>query len=94
MADIELVIRIPEEIYDTYMNYSEGYVDFLLFGIEAKIAKAIRNGKPLLKGHGAIKDIDAIISEHAMTKYDWNDCVDIDDLKNAPTIIEADKEQE
>ena len=56
------------------------------------IRKAIENGKPLPKRHGALKDVDAIIAEHAMTKFDWSDCIDIEDLKNAPTILEADKE--
>ena len=60
----------------------------------AKIMLCLKNYKitELPKGHGALKDIDAIISEHTMTKYDWTDCVDVEDLRKAPTIIEADKE--
>ena len=48
----------------------------------------IRNGKPLPKGHGRLKDIDKIISDGTSKGFcDW-----YDEMKYAPTIIEADKE--
>ena len=50
------------------------------------IDKAIRNGKPLPKGHGRLIDADAVLAEpFGNTQRD----VDI-----AETIIEADKESE
>ena len=42
--------------------------------------------------HGRCVDADALIREHALTKFDWSDAVDVDDIKAAPTIIPADKE--
>lgn len=81
---MKILIDIPKEHYDLLVK-----CEFL----DSPSNNAIRNGTPLPKGHGALKDIDAIIAEHAMTKYDWNDCVDVDDLRKAPTIIEVDKEE-
>lgn len=87
MADIELVIKIPEETYEYWKNscYSHKYV----------FAEAIKNGTQLPKGHGRLIDADALeywknnrpdeINYHFVPKYE---------LDNAPTIIEADKEQE
>ena len=43
--------------------------------------------------HGRLIDADALIREHALTKFDWSDAVDVDDVKTAPTIIPADKEK-
>lgn len=47
MADVELVIKIPEE------DYKRGIV----------MASAIRNGTPLPKGHGRLGDLDKIKKE-------------------------------
>jgi len=83
---MKLIVEIPEGMLDELRTCKFPLQDAY------RLCAVIENGIPLPKGHGALKDIDAIISEHAMTKYDWSDCVDIEDLKNAPTIIEADKE--
>ena len=87
MEQIELAIKIPKFVYDMICKADE-----VIYADNEIVANAIKNGTILPKEHGALKDIDAIISEHAMTKYDWSDCVDIEDLRNFPTIIEADKE--
>ena len=84
---MQIVIDIPDDFHervnkDGCMSYTDAEV----------VVYAFYRGKVLPKGHGALKDVDAIIAKHAMTKYDWRDCVDIEDLRNAPTIIEADKE--
>lgn len=54
--------------------------------------KIIRNGKILPKGHGDLKDIDAI----NLYEEDFYEGADyervIDAIVGAPTIIEADKE--
>lgn len=42
--------------------------------------------------HGRLIDADALIREHALTKFDWSDAVDVDDIKAAPTIIPASEE--
>lgn len=55
MADIELVIKIPEDLYKkvTLANSSFGE-DFLIY-------YAIKNGTVLPKGHGRIADMDEAI---------------------------------
>ena len=92
---MKIVIDIPEEVYNRYMNYTENYVDFMFFGTEEKIIRAIRNGTPLPKGHGRLIDADAV-SERFTTKTYWNGDVHRVILKSvfddAPTIIKADKE--
>jgi hypothetical protein len=86
MAEIELVIKIPEEDYrslqkkdkfnDRFLNYYE---------------KLIVHGTPLPKGHGRIGDLDALRCENA--DFDtYNDyCIMFDEIEAAETIIEADK---
>lgn len=44
--------------------------------------------------HGRLIDADRLISENAMIKYDWSEAVDVEDIKNAPTIIEAERGDE
>lgn len=57
MKDVELVIKIPERIYNTIMS-TQSYI----FGfsseksLSAETLKAIRTGIPLPKGHGALID--------------------------------------
>lgn len=83
---MEIVIKIPDKKYESLKILKAMGMEMGL------LEKAVLNGTPLLKGHGALKDVDAIISKHSMIKYDWTSCVDIEDLKDAPTIVPADKE--
>ena len=39
--------------------------------------------------HGDLIDRDALVSEHAMTAFDWNDVIYVDDIKDAPAVIPA-----
>lgn len=77
MADIELVIKIPEE------DYKRGIV----------MASAIRNGIPLPKGHGRLIDVSELITTTDI-REDGSEFtyVSYSEIENAPTIIEADKE--
>ena len=78
MADIELVIKIPQETYEFLKKYgTDGGI----------IEKAVVNGTPLPKGHGRLIDADELkrIGRYAHTNLD---------IDNAPTIIEADKGNE
>ena len=105
MADIELVIKIPEETYEYWKNHSHEYV----------LAEAIKNGTPIPKGHGRLIDADNTLATAWKNFYkhedEWekkdNDYLPIGRLYdqngfeccqqtivNAPTIIEADKEHE
>ena len=89
MADIELVIKIPEEEYKRMTKES-------MFNTHIMI-NAILNGTPLPKGHGDLKDIGM-----CDRKLFYKQCggenslitvkTAFDMLLSLPTIIEADKE--
>ena len=57
MADIELVIKVPEDLYEAYKGRPPMLGDV---GMDM-IAQAISNGTPLPKGHGRIADMDEAI---------------------------------
>lgn len=98
---MEIVIKIPEDVKESIDKYKDiEWIDM------SYLIYAIRNGTPLPKGHGALKDVDKI--EEAF----WdNDLIDtnMDSLDNGesnkmrramirtmhldvPTMVEADKE--
>ena len=96
MSDIELVIKMSKEKYDTIKSdlYNTFSAEMKEWGLEA-----IRSGAPLPKGHGRLGDLNALAYKMCMA--------DIDDLESeevaglmlwfcdkAQTIIEADKERE
>jgi hypothetical protein len=90
MADIELVIDIPEE---TYIYLRNGGT----IGASLMIENAIKNGTPLPKGHGALIDIsniDVIELEDSshFIRHEKDDEVDV--YISAPAIIEADRGSE
>ena len=92
---MQIVIDIPEDIYEhwrtmksiisEYHNYKE-YM--------SKVHAAIADGTPLPKGHGRLIDADALSDYVHYTEptplYPYISGA----LNNAPTIIEADKEEE
>ena len=87
---MQIVINIPKVMY---INAKRG----LLFGAGI-LVDAIKNGTPLPKGHGALKDADAICKDtiSALGIRDENYLLEAEKavykrIKNAPTIIEADK---
>ncbi len=91
MADIELVIKIPEDDY----NYIKRQV---ADGITNPLKVRIANATPLPKGHGTLKDTDAICKDviSALGIRDENYLLEAEKgvykrIRNAPTIIEADK---
>ena len=90
MADIELVFKIPEELYDIIINPQK--LETMYHA--GKICEAVRNGTPLPKGHGRLKDIDWIDDncENHYSDTDGSWCYRWKDIDDAPTIIEADKE--
>lgn len=84
MSDIEVVIKIPEEVKNR-----------LCFGVTYSkdiqvVCEALNDGTPLPKGHGRIGDLDALRCENA--DFDtYNDyCTMFDEIEAAETIIEAD----
>jgi len=96
MADIELVIKIPEEEYEMIVNSED-------CGLHT-LTRAIANGTPLPKGHGRLIDGDAFKKYIRKSYQDVkscfttaqarsmasivteNFCMDIDE---EPTILEA-----
>ena len=91
MANIELVIKIPEEKYDVIKSdlYNTFPADMRAWGLEA-----IRNGTPLPKGHGELKDTDAIYNRidtlnRGKNKGKYTGVLSI--ITCANTIIEAEK---
>lgn len=98
MADIELVIKMPEEIYKYVrgeLAESECHYDYNLTSWNV-----IHNGTPLPKWHGRLIDADWVLNKMSTTDaqpttpnehYAWDFAKTL--FRNAPTIIEADKEQ-
>ena len=87
MADVELIIKIPEETYEYWKTHSYEYV----------IGEAIAKGTPLPKGHGRLIDADdirVIELEDSLHFIRHKKGDDIDVYIDASTIIEADKESE
>ena len=93
MADIKLVVKIPEEMYAEIMDEN---------GIETMLipySSIVRNGVPLPKVHGRLIDADLL---KAKLIYESDIGAEIetygtDDVikrvfDNAPTIIEAESE--
>lgn len=88
MATIELVIRIPEDEYQNILHTGEA---------SFYTVNAIEAGRPLPKGHGRLIDADALketfIEPNSYLKCNekglW--CFTGKEIRNAPTIIEADK---
>lgn len=81
MSDIELVIKIPEEMYEIIQD-STKYIDEV-----ARVCEdAVKVGTPLLSGHGRLIDADALMRDYG------NPDIEIL-LDNMDTIIEADKEE-
>lgn len=89
MADIELVIKIPEEIYKASQIIDVKYEDVIQVPLEV-----IANGKPLPKEHGRIGDFDVFLEGFLFDKRADNlECGWIRELIEQATIIEADSEK-
>ena len=97
MADIELVIKIPEGLKKDFELEQWTALSCM------EMKNALMNSTPLPKGHGDLKDADAIkdviykyfedIQFYDGTGYDiYSDSKE--NIDKIPTIIEADKEQE
>ena len=78
MADVELVIKIPKEVYEDIKDSNVIFRDD-----ERTCYEAVQNGIPLPKGHGRLIDADDVN----------NHIIGFVNLSGCPTIIEADKER-
>lgn len=94
---MQIVIDIPDYLYKVIQECkviegdNEGNVENVL-------VRAVENGVVLPKGHGKLKDADAICKDiiSALGIRDENYLLEAEEaiykrIKNAPTIIEADK---
>lgn len=95
---MELVIEIPEVFYEALRK-----TDRILSGqrsgktLMSVIYNAVAKGTPLPKGHGRLIDADALeeckeVMNTTMGESKY--AIRMEDIRNAPTIIEADKENE
>lgn len=91
MADIELVIKIPEiqkKMVDAIMELPEQ--------IENDLISAIRHGIPLPKGHGRLIDANELLDRIGLEDNDSNrednvgEIITLEDFDFISTIIEAD----
>lgn len=92
---MKLVIEIPEDVYtrlfDNGIQDNEIAVDDV-----CEMARALRLGKSLPKGHGRLIDADRLKIDNPLhlsldIPYVTEDTVE-DIIDHAPTIIEANKE--
>ena len=109
MANIDLIIKIPEEIRLALINNIQLSQDQQSI-CDSYIKQAIIKGILLPKGHGRLidadeltKEIKSYIGDISNLHYDdlaeaedYNSayCNCLDEIEDAPTIIEADKESD
>ena len=94
MTDIKLVVKIDADVYtrlfDNGIQDNEIATDDI-----CEMARALRLGKPLPKGHGRLIDADELKKDSILCPTVGNSetlLLDIWNVERAPTIIEADKE--
>ena len=89
---MQIVIDIPEEKYQGIVNMAEEILDASTFCSPRYLYKAVLNGTPLPKKHGRLIDADDLIQEFSVvSSRPIKSQLYI--LKEAPTIIEADKSE-
>jgi len=97
MADVELVIKIPEETY----NFLKGG-SFIVSGerngktILQQFCRAIYNGTPLPEHHGILKDtskLDVLAWQGKSDEFAEGVIWAMEELDKLPTIIPATKEE-
>ena len=87
---MQVVIDIDENVFTRLFDNGTEDCEIVNDDLFA-VAKSIRNGTPLTKGHGDLVDFDKLCEEY----WDGNYMeIHKDDLPNIKPIIEADKEGE
>jgi len=86
---MEIVIKIPEEIYEASQILDVKHEDVIQIPLEV-----IANSTPLPKGHGRLIDENELIDEIVCEEIDgrYYDVIYAHSIYDAETIIEADKE--
>lgn len=83
MDEIELVVKIPEEVYRYAKKYNGSCMLTLREREMGMCMNAIANGTPLPKGHGNLVDTNELIENGVATESYLNTFI--------KTIIKADK---
>lgn len=100
---MELVIKLDDKIYqDIIEGTRQERHSIVVYDFPFTIADAIADGTPLPKGHGRLIDADHFNTDCGIRAVDCpgncekcSDCVvKYEDIHNAKTIVEADKENE
>jgi len=100
---MQIVIDIPEKVYRILKYFEsafDGFDGFEPSDVKGALIKATMQGKVLPKGHGELKDVSKFIYDCDCGVCDKICCCDNcvhhivreKVIKDAPTIIEADKE--
>ena len=90
---MQIVIDIDENVYTRL--FDNGIEDYAIINDDLfAIAKSIRNGTPLTKGHGDLIDVSNLLTVTDI-REDGSEFtyVPYSEIEDAPTIIEADKEE-
>ena len=95
MADIELVIRLPEEVYKSIQDNDYCGIS------NADMYNEVKNGTPLPKGHGRLIDyswvVDNVIKKLGIKNKRYlleAEKALMSIIETAPTIIEAESEEQ
>ena len=102
---MQIVIDISDKVYGLLRYFEEGLglsdKKDNSDDLKTALMRAVIHGIPLPKGHGRLIDADAICKDiiSALGIRDENYLLEAEEavykrIKNAPTIIEADKESE
>ena len=88
---MQVVIEIPEEDYNFIKEVDESN-----YFVTINLYTAVYEGIILPKGHGRLVDADALLEKQYRiddgATLSTRDVVNVEDVEDAPTIIEADKE--
>ena len=86
MADVELVIKIPEEMYKWVNDVNKFFDDYGT----SDFIDLVKSGTPLPKGHGKIIDVKEADLVNRFYAYEtFEDAYNLVD--SLPSIIDADK---
>lgn len=89
---MQIVIEMSDDDYKRIKDMPDAFNS-----LTSRAYKAIKNGKPLPKGHGRLIDADKVENitwQNPNYADAWNVLTEIrDKVRELPTIIEADKEE-
>jgi len=81
---MQIVIDIPDGIYDFLVEHPDRQFPYA--------TEWVRQGTPLPKGHGRLKDVDAVIGSICKHCDGLCERCTVTEIDRLPTLVEADKE--